>query len=1136
MGVMESRLSDRFDLTCSNVLLNGTQALVRLMLEQAARDAAAGLNTAGYVTGYRGSPLGAVDFQMKIAGSLLDEAGILFSPALNEDLAATALWGAQQAELRGEGLYDGVFGLWYGKGPGVDRSGDVLRHANLAGTSPRGGIVMALGDDHTGESSTTLHQSEFALMDAYIPVLSPAGVQEIIDFGLLGYGLSRFSGNWVGLKCMKETVESTAVISVVPDRLTLQTPDFDLPDGGLNIRLVDTPRDQEARIIDYRRYAAEAFWRANRMDRRVLGRPGARTGFISSGKSWLDLMHAFELLGIDDSEAEALGLTVYKVGMSWPLDRCSFLEWIDGLDLVVVVEEKRKLIEFQVKEAVSGNSRGTRVYGRHDGQGAEIFPSKYALEPVWIAEKVGKILEDEGRVSDRLAAKLASLRALPGNAGGGDLAVRTPYFCSGCPHNISTKVPAGSRAYAGIGCHYMVQWMDRETVGFTHMGGEGANWIGEAPFSSREHVFQNIGDGTYNHSGIMAIRAAVAAGVNVTFKILFNDAVAMTGGQGNDGDLTAARVAHELTAMGLKRVVLVYDDKEDVEFSEFPAGIGFRVRDELEAVQMQLRNVRGVTAIIYLQTCAAEKRRRRKRGTFPVIDRRVFINTDVCEGCGDCGTQSNCVSIIPVDTEFGTKRAIDQSNCNQDFSCLKGFCPSFVTVNGARPRRKEIVELNVPDLPMPRLPEISGTYNVLVTGVGGTGVVSVGAILTMAAFLDDKGAAMIEMAGLAQKGGAVCIHCRIAERPENISAIRVSIGELDCLIGGDLVVSAGHDILSTARKGRTRASINEHEIITGEFTRKPESRIPTEDLKVQIALACGNDRSWFLDASELAGEVFGDTIFSNMIVVGHAWQSGFLPLSINSIERAIELNGAAVEDNLKAFALGRWAACQGGDVERLVGTSGQESGSTRADRTGAYEQHLFDHTGEQLVGRWRDLVHRCTDPGLRAAVAEGYHKLLTAKDEYEVARLHLATESRLRAEFEGKIRMTFHLAPPVLNSIGTDGRPRKREFGPWVLTAFRLLARMKWMRNTPLDPFRHGRDRRLQRTFLNTYEKDMAEILDNLNQDNMDAAIELARLPLEVKGFGPVWERNYEGAMRRRDELFAKFRSAGVDDIRISAE
>ncbi len=917
MSRQDVRLSDRFDLTRSPVLLNGTQALVRLMLTQAARDKAAGLNTAGFVTGYRGSPLGAVDQQMSRAKAELAAANVIFKEGLNEDLAATALWGTQQAELRGEGRYDGVFGLWYGKGPGVDRSGDAMKHANMAGTSPKGGVLMALGDDHTGESSTVLHQSEWALVDAYMPILNPAGVQEILDYGIYGYALSRFAGVWVGLKTMKDTVEATAVVDGRPDRVQIVLPEFDMPEGGLNIRLIDTPHAQEARMIDYKRFAAEAFGHANRLDRRVWGKPGAKIGFIAAGKNWLDLCQALAILGIDAAEAERLGITTYKVGMTWPLDMRGFHDWAEDLDLIVVVEEKRKLIEVQAKEAIFHDRRGRRVYGWENDRGEELFPTRAALDPVWIAEKLGAILIEEGRDTDAIRAGLARLAEARRADNAPDLATRTPYFCSGCPHNSSTKVPEGSRAYAGIGCHYMVQWMDRETVGFTHMGGEGANWIGESLFSTRDHVFQNLGDGTYNHSGVQAIRAALAAGTNITYKILFNDAVAMTGGQKNDGGLTAPQIAHELTAMGVKHIALVHDEKETIDLAAFPPGLPRHLRSDLMKVQEEFSRIKGVSAIIYVQTCAAEKRRRRKRGQFPDPDRRVFINTDVCEGCGDCGVQSNCVSIVPVETEFGRKRAIDQSSCNKDFSCLNGFCPSFVTVEGAKPRRAATATLDLPDLPDPALPAIDGTHNIVVTGIGGTGVVTIGAVLTMAAHLDDKGAAMIEMAGLAQKGGAVHIHCRLANRPEDISAIRVAVGEAHAVIGGDLVVTAGAKTLGLMATGRTGAVVNSHEIVTGDFTRNRDFRIPGKDLQLALEARLQQGLAVF-DATELAAKLLGDSIYSNMMVFGAAWQRGLVPLSLDAILRAIELNGAAVEQNKAAFAYGRWAMARPKDAAKLL--------------------------------------------------------------------------------------------------------------------------------------------------------------------------------------------------------------------------
>jgi indolepyruvate ferredoxin oxidoreductase len=1133
MGLADISLNDRFDLAKSPVLLNGTQALVRLVLMQKARDRAAGLNTAGYVTGYRGSPLGAVDQQMARAAKLLEANDIRFQPGLNEDLAATAIWGSQQAELRGEGKYDGVFALWYGKGPGVDRSGDVMRHANMAGTSRHGGVLMAMGDDHTGESSTTLHQSDWALVDAYMPVVSPAGVQEILDLGLYGWALSRFAGVWVGLKTMKDTVEATSVVDGDPHRLSFVTPEFRMPPGGLNIRLIDTPVAQEARMIDYKRFAAEAFARANRIDRRVWGRPGARIGLVAAGKNWLDLVHALSLLGIDAAEAERLGITTYKVGQVFPLDMLSFHEFAEGLDLIVVVEEKRKLIEVQVKEAIFDDRRGRRVYGWHkgdtweNGRQVELFPTRYALDPHLIAERLGAILIEEGRGTDRIRAALQRLEEARKADNATDIAARLPYFCSGCPHNTSTRVPEGSRAYAGIGCHYMVQWMDRETIGFTQMGGEGANWIGEAPFSKTPHVFQNLGDGTYNHSGILAIRAALAAGTNITYKILFNDAVAMTGGQANEGGLTPQRIARELLAMGVRQVVVVYDPKERINWAAFPAGIEKAPRDDLMPVQERLRKIPGVTAMIYIQTCAAEKRRRRKRGTFPDPDRRVFINTDVCEGCGDCGVQSNCVSIVPVETELGRKRAIDQSSCNKDFSCLKGFCPSFVTLEGARPKKAATAALDLPDLPAPALPRIDGTWNVVITGVGGTGVVTVGAILAMAAHLDGKGAGMIEMAGLAQKGGAVHIHCRLAERPADISAIRVATGEADAVIGGDLVVTAGAKTLGLMTTGRTGAVVNSHEIVTGEFTRNTEFRLPSDRLALALEARL-KDRLVLFDASELARVTLGDSIYSNMMVFGAAWQKGLIPLSHAAIHRAIELNQAAVEANTRAFEIGRWAALHPDEAAGLLAPRVVQLPKSLDEIIAFRERHLTEYQDAAYAARYRRLVDSVTDPRLREAVAKGYHKLLAYKDEYEVARLHLQTLEKARAEFDGALRPTFWLAPPMLPGKDAAGRPKKRAFGPWMLSAFRLLARFRHLRGTWADPFARNPERKMERALIAQYEADMAEVLPRVTPATRDAAIALAELPLTIRGFGPVKAANAAKAAKRREELLAVLRAGGA--------
>ncbi len=1126
MSIQKVSLADRFDLEKRHVLLNGTQALVRLMLMQKARDVAAGHDTAGLVTGYRGSPLGAVDSQMMRAEKHLKANDILFQPGLNEDLAATALWGSQQAELRGEGKFDGVFGLWYGKGPGVDRTGDVMRHANMAGTSALGGVLMAMGDDHTGESSTVLHQSEWAMVDAYMPVVSPAGVQEILDYGLYGIALSRFAGVWVGLKTMKDTIEATAVVNGDPNRLQFVTPEFEMPEGGLNIRLADTPHAQEARMIDHKRFAAEAFSHANKMDKRMWGKPGAKIGFVAAGKNWLDLVHALSLLGIDEAEAERLGITTYKVGQTFPLDMKGFHDWAEGLDLIVVVEEKRKLIEVQVKEAIFDDRRGRRVYGWHKGGGAgsmhgpELFQTKAALDPILIAEKLGEILIEEGRGTEAVKAGMAQIAEAKRADNAEEIAARIPYFCSGCPHNTSTKVPDGSRAYAGIGCHYMVQWMDRDTVGFTHMGGEGANWIGEAPFSKRPHVFQNLGDGTYNHSGVQAIRAALAAGTNITYKILYNDAVAMTGGQANEGDLSPQQIAAEVKAMGVEHVAVVFDEKEEINRGDFPAGLTFHERKELLSVEEKFREHKGVSVIVYVQTCAAEKRRRRKRGLFPDPDKRVFINTDVCEGCGDCGVQSNCISIEPVETELGRKRAINQSSCNKDFSCLNGFCPSFLTVEGAKIRKEATAELELPEMPEPEIKTIEGTHNVVITGVGGTGVVTIGAVLAQAAQIDGKAAGMMEMAGLAQKGGAVHIHCRLAETPEDISAIRVATGECDTLIGGDLVVSAGAKTLGLTSTGRTGAVVNSHEIITGDFTRDTEFTLPTSRLEVALEARLKEGLALF-DASELARIVLGDSIFSNMIIFGAAWQKGLVPVSHEALKAAIALNGAAVEKNLRAFEIGRWAVLYPEEAGKMVAPSVVALPKSLEEKIAFRADHLVKYQGKGLAKRYRKMLDPIRDERLREAVAKGYHKLLAYKDEYEVARLHLESRAKAEEVFEGDFKMKFHLAPPILSKMGANGRPEKKTFGPGMLRGFRVLAKMKRLRGTPFDPFGRTEERRMERALIKQYEADMKAIIAEQGDTASDAAIALAELPLSIRGFGPVKAENAAKAAKRREELLA---------------
>jgi indolepyruvate ferredoxin oxidoreductase len=1149
MALKKVTLADKYDLTQDRIFATGYQALVRMCLVQKERDRRAGLNTAGYITGYRGSPLGGLDYQFQRAESVLKPNDIRFQPGLNEDLAATALWGSQQAELRGEGKFDGVFGMWYGKGPGVDRSGDVLRHANFAGTSTHGGVLALMGDDHTAESSTTAHQSEFNFVDVMIPILNPAGVQEIIDYGLYGWAMSRFCGTWVGLKCMHETVESTAVIEGHPERLDIVIPsDFVMPEGGLNIRLRDTILGMEARLHDYKRDAMLAFVRANKLNRVITS--GGRTpkiGVITVGKSYLDVRQALDELGLDEVKCNDYGLRIHKVACPWPLSQRELKEFAEGLELIIVVEEKRSLIEVQVREELYGTANQPTCVGKKDEQGNWLFPVKAALDPndvaIGIGERLLRYVSDEN-----LAGRVARLKeAQAALAQAQDVAVRLPYFCSGCPHNTSTVVPEGMRAYAGIGCHFMVQWMDRNTLGFTHMGGEGANWIGEAPFSQRQHVFQNLGDGTYNHSGYMAIRAAIASGVNITYKILYNDAVAMTGGQKNDGGLSVDQIARQVMAEGAKRVVLVSNERwRYTKDMHWPPGMTIHDREDLDAVQRELAAIPGCTVLIYDQTCAAEKRRRRKRGQYPDPDKRVIINELVCEGCGDCGVQSNCVAVQPLETEFGRKRTIDQSNCNKDFSCVKGFCPSFVTVEGATLKKGRAVAAPA-DLPLPPdpvLPEIGQTYGIVVTGVGGTGIVTVGAILGMAAHLEGKGVGVLDMAGLAQKGGAVQSHIRIAHKPDDIHAIRVAARDADLVIGGDIVVAGNKKVLAAATVGRTYMVINTAEILPGEFTRNTEFSLPVERLKRAITNAAGRDKTHFVDASRLAIGLLGQSIGANMFLVGYAYQLGALPLSAATIEQALELNGEAVAMNVAAFRWGRRAAADLQAVEanlpraeeidpaRKLSQSLDEVVERRVAFLTAYQNARYARRYRSLVDKVKaaEGEKAAGKSGLADAVARYLFKLMAYKDEYEVARLYAdpSFERQVRNELGGEpLHYHVHLAPPLLaRKDPQTGVPRKMTFGPWIFSAFRLMAKFKFLRGTPLDPFGHTAERQTERTLIRDYETLLGEILERLTPENHHLAVGLAAIPEKIRGFGHIKMRNLKTAKADEAALREQFRTS----------
>ncbi|WP_353184182.1 indolepyruvate ferredoxin oxidoreductase family protein [Bosea sp. (in: a-proteobacteria)] len=1166
-GLRPVALDDKYDLAKREVFLTGTQAVTRMLLMQRERDRQAGLNTAGFVSGYRGSPLGGLDQQLMRAGKALKAAHIVFQPGLNEDLAATAVWGTQQAELQGEGRYDGVFALWYGKGPGVDRSGDVFRHGNMAGTSPHGGVICLMGDDHTAESSTNAHQTEFVLVDRMMPILNPAGVQEIIDYGLHGIALSRFASVWVGIKCVKDNIESTASVDGAPDRVAIVTPaDYAMPPGGLAIRRELDFIAQERRLHIDKREAILAYLRANRLNQTVTsGGQAPRLGIITVGKSYLDVRQAFEDLGIDEVRANDLGIRLFKLACPWPLDPQELKDFAKGLDLVMVVEEKRSLIEVQLREELYGAPHQPLIVGKKDENGEWLFPPHGALDPNDIAIALAARLL-QYRDDPALRARLEDIAKAQGRlAEAQEIARRTPYFCSGCPHNTSTVVPEGSRAYAGIGCHFMSLWMDRDTAGFTQMGGEGANWIGEAPFSTRGHVFQNLGDGTYTHSGSLAIRWAVASGVTITYKLLYNDAVAMTGGQQAEGHLSPDQMARQVAAEGVKRIAVVTDEPGKYPATtQWPAGTTLHHRDELDAVQRELAATSGVSLLLYDQTCATEKRRRRKRGAYPDPDKRVIVNELVCEGCGDCGVQSNCVSVQPLETEFGRKRQIDQSNCNKDFSCVKGFCPSFVTVHGAKPKKAEPMRLDAGalaagDIPEPAVPALDRSFAVIVTGVGGTGVVTIGAILGMAAHLEGKGCGMIDMAGLAQKGGAVFSHVKLAPRPEDIHAIRVAAGQADLVLGCDLTVTGSKKVLGAIRPERGTVIVNTAESLPGDFTRNADFSLPTERLKRAILAAAGRDNTRFIDATAAAVAFLGNAIAANMLMLGHAWQRGAVPLSREALRRAITLNGEAVAMNLEAFELGRRAAHDPAALEELLAqakapTAARQLSQSLDEIIARRAAFLTAYQNAAYGARYRHLVARAqtreaaVTPGqsaLSEAVARNLFKLMAYKDEYEVARLYSdgAFRRQVAATFEpegaggGKLRFEFHLAPPLLARRDPNtGMPRKLSFGPWMMGAFALLAKFKGLRGTAFDPFGRTQERRAERRLITDYEALLNELLPRLTPDNHALCVALAAIPDKIRGFGHVKERHLAAAKAEEAALLERLRSGTAAALPQAAE
>ena len=1166
-------LDDKYSLKSGRAFMSGVQALVRLPMLQQERDALAGKSTGALISGYRGSPLGGYDQALWKAKSYLEKHNIVFQPGVNEELAATALWGTQQLGFAppGSQKLDGVFGIWYGKGPGVDRCSDVFKHANMAGTTALGGVLAVAGDDHIAKSSTAAHQSDHIFKACGLPVFFPASVQEVLDLGVHAIALSRFAGVWSGMKTIQEIVESSATADINADRVKIILPEFEMPPGGVHIRWPDSALDQEARLFDYKWYAALAYIRANRLNYNVIEGPNDRYGIMASGKAYNDTRQALVDLGLDTETCQRLGIRVHKVSVVWPLEAQSTREFAKGLKEILVVEEKRQLIEYQLKEELYNwpDSQRPRIVGKFDeiegdhSGGEWSVPNPVAhrllranadLTPTLIAKALAKRLSKLDLPSDVLARINGQLQIIEAkeraqnNLALNPSADRTPWFCSGCPHNTSTKVPEGSRAMAGIGCHFMSVWMDRSTVGFTQMGGEGTPWIGQQHFSHEKHVFANIGDGTYFHSGILAIRQSIAAGVNITYKILYNDAVAMTGGQrvGERAEgHTVVQIAQSMRAEGAMVIKVVTDEPEKYDGIALAEGVLVHHRDELDAVQRQLREVKGCTVIIYDQTCATEKRRRRKRGTMVDPAVRVMINELVCEGCGDCGVQSNCLSVEPLETEFGRKRVINQNTCNKDTSCLKGFCPSFISIEGGQLKKKSKEQKYssdvLPALPLPVLPDLGKAqqpYGVVVAGVGGTGVITIGQLLGMAAHLDGLGIVTQDSAGLAQKGGATWSHVLLAKHQDDIQTTRVSMAAADLILGCDPIVTAGKETLSRMIEGRTRVALNSHSTPTAEFVKNTLWQNPADSCAADIASTVGLHGLASFDAEQLSSQLMGDTIYINPMLLGYAWQKGWVPLSLEALQRAITLNDVAVAQNLAAFEWGRHAAHQLPAVQTLLKPLQIISFKKRdrlEDLIARRVEFLTDYQNTAYAKQYEDFISmvKAKESHLGSAlltetVTRQLFKLMAYKDEYEVARLHTDKQflERVKTQFEGDFKVFYHLAPPIIAKRNDKGQLIKQKMSPHMVLVFKVLAQFKFLRGTTLDIFGRTDERQTERALIQEYKDAVHELLASLNSDNHALAVKMANVTEQIKGFGHVKEKHLAAVMVQWQNCMDAFRKA----------
>jgi indolepyruvate ferredoxin oxidoreductase len=1137
----EITLDDKYDLEKGHAYMTGIQALVRLPLDQKRLDLAAGLSTAGFISGYRGSPLGGYDQQLRRAQKRLDAHEVKFWEGLNEDLGATSVWGSQQLGLFPGAKYDGVFGIWYGKAPGVDRTGDVFKHANAAGTARHGGVLAICGDDHNCKSSTLPSQSEVAMMDAEIPVLNPASIQDVLDYGLHGWAMSRFSGCWTGMIALADTMDSGAVVDVTLDRFSIRMPDFDFPEDGVHMRRGDEPMDKEYRLRTFKLPAAQAYVRANRLDHELVSAKAPRLGIIVTGQAARDVFEALAAIGVTPEQAASLGVSIYKVAMPWPLEPEGIREFCAGKAQVLVLEHKRPIIEDQLRAILYDLPEASRprIEGKRDRDGKPLLAQTASIPVPDIAEALAERLPGDW---DRSAAeayfkRIGSARQIA--LGNTAPSIRKPHYCSGCPHNTSTVVPEGSRALAGIGCHYMANFMeDRNTDMTSQMGGEGVAWIGQHAFTDEAHVFANLGDGTFSHSGSLAIRAAMTSGANITYKILYNDAVAMTGGQSVESGQTVDQIARQVEAEGVKTIAIVTEDiTRYAAMRNLPPNAKVYDRERLEEVQLMLRETPGVSVMIYDQVCATEKRRRIKRGKMEDKNIRVLINPDVCEGCGDCSKKSNCLSVEPLETELGRKRQINQSSCNTDLSCLRGFCPSFVTVQGAEAAwaNKEKPQFDASDLPLPEPVSLEEPFNLVFTGVGGTGVTTTAAIIAMAAHIDGNASSALDMTGLAQKGGPVLSHVRFAREPDQISTGRVPPASADAIIACDLVVAASPDALGLMDGETTRSVANTDVTPTSEFIYDRSKRFESE------LLAARHKRQAkaldLVDAEALAVGYLHDAIFTNSIMLGFAWQKGLVPVTLRGVYRAIKLNGVAIEDNLAAFDLGRLAAAAPERLPHLEKPRTEPPAKTLDELIEHRAGLLVDYQNEDYAETYRDLVARVrareTELGLgedlSRAVATYAYKLMAYKDEYEVARLYTngAFEARLKENFGGKYKLRFHLAPPLLSKTDRHGHLVKKRFGRWMMPAFRILAKLKGLRGTRFDIVGWTAERKMERALRDDYLRQVADMLPDLSADNHELAVAIASIPDGIRGFGHVKEASVETARVQREELLSQWPAGG---------